>query len=192
MHPFQKLVIGILLSGNLAGVAQAQDTCDCPEPTRNDFMRVCEAIYEGKIAPEGSKLSYVYQVELYRLACADPERDTQEEAYAKIRCLWDKYAPSFRCFNYPTSLATDKNVLKFSLETGNTAFLMEAIKRYQLDLNVIDPADGETILDFVRESMERIQNTPPVDDAKLAFYERVYDLLRQKGAKHISEIRNEK
>lgn len=170
----------------------SQDACNCPEPDQNSITSLCLAIYTGEKAPEGSPLSYMYQMKLYKMACADPENDSPEEAYAKIRCFWDQYAPLLRCYSYPTSLATDKNVLKFSLETGNTAFLMEAIKRFGLDLNVIDPDDGKTILDFVKESIQRVRNTPPVDEGKLAFYERVYTLLRQKGALHVSEIRAEK
>jgi hypothetical protein len=78
--------------------------------------------------------------------------------------------------------------MKFSLESGFTTILTEGIKRWNLDMNFIDPGDGKTILDFVLKQENYIRSSPPVDEDKANEYQRIYQLLRTNGAKHSWEL----
>lgn len=160
---------------------------DCPTPTKQQFQSVCHGIYntENTQAPG---LSYTYQEHLWNLSCAKPGSDTIETAKSKIQAMWIKHRENFRCYNYPTSIATDKNVTKFSIDVHFSGFLVEAVKRYKLDMNFKDPADQKTIMDFLKERKEYIQNSPPVDVTKVAEYERIYKLLETNGAKHAKDL----
>ena len=160
----------------------------CPAPTKRDFANVCLSIYQRLDArsPE-SKLGYAYQEELWSMSCAR-QKDTVSEATEKIQNMWNKNRETFRCYNYPTSIASDRNVTKFSLDTGFTAFLIEAVRKYKLDMNFVDPADKLTILDFIEEREKYIRNLQPVDTPKADEYKKIYNLLKLNGAKHSWEL----
>lgn len=159
----------------------------CPKPTEQQFKNVCHGIYNTKTI-EKPGFSYTYQEELWRISCADPDKDTIETARTKVQSMWLKYRQDFRCYNYPTSVATDKNVLKFSMDNNFAGFIYEAVKRYKLDLNFKDPADQKTIMDFLKERKEYIQNSPPVDNLKVAEYDKIYKYLETHGAKHAKDL----
>jgi hypothetical protein len=186
-----KKIIPLFLFLLIALSSQAQEkkaeVCDCPEPTKDEFTSVCQAIYD-KEAYEGSgPFSYVYQENLWELSCVKPN-ESIEIAKIKIQCMWSKYRQNFRCFGYPDSIATDLNILKFSLDTGFTAFISEAVKKYNLDMNFKDPADNKTILDFIKDQIKIIGNSPPVDNAKITEYNRLYKMLQDQGAKHGKDL----
>jgi hypothetical protein len=162
---------------------------DCPEPTKGQFLGACHAIYEKQMAviPK-SGVSYGYQESIWEMSCAVPGQDIIESAKPKIQLMWNKYRIFLRCYNYPNYISSEKNITKFCLDTGFTAFLTEAVKRYDLDINFIDPGDNKTTLDFIKEQEEYIRSSPPVDTSRADEYKRIYKLLRDKGAKHASEI----
>ena len=162
---------------------------NCPKPTRDQFLRVCHAIYEKQMAPDPKPgVGYQYQESIWTMSCAKPGVDTIETAKVKIQKMWNENREDFRCYNYPNYFASDKNIAKFSLETGFTAFLSEAVKRYDLDMNFIDPGDKKTVLDFIQDQEAHVRSTPPVDTERADEYNRFYKLLRSKGAKHATEL----
>ena len=190
----KKFTTFLLLLANLF-TCYAQETisdgCNCPEPTPEQFSNVCLAIYQKAVAHNSENgLSFSYQENLWEMSCAEPGKDTPEEAKQKIQCMWNKYREKFRCYDYPTSIATDKNITKFSLDTGFTVFLNEAVRKLNLDMNFIDPEDQKTILDFIEERETYIRRSEPVDIPKADEYHRLYQLLNKNGAKHSWELNN--
>ena len=157
-------------------------------PTAEQFSNVCVSIYQKSRAhfPD-SGASFSYKENIWKMSCVRPN-DSKEVIVEKLQCMWNKYRELFRCYGYPTSIASDMNVIKFSLDTGFTPFIYESVKKNKLDMNFIDPTDGKTILDFVQERTIYISNSFPIDVPKLEEYKRIYILLKDNGAKHAKDI----
>jgi hypothetical protein len=159
---------------------------ECPAPTRNQFTRVCNSIYERKKAPEGSKFGDKYQEDLWEISCADPTKDSPELANSKIQKMWNNHREDFRCYGYTGVTVADSNVAKFSADTGFPAFLIVAVKKYKLDMNFKDPADGQTLMDFLQENINRYKGTAYT--GKTEEYEKLYKMMAQAGAKHSKDL----
>lgn len=160
---------------------------DCPTPTMDQFLAVCNSIYDRKPS-EGDTLSFKYQEDMWNMSCAKPESDSKAVAKIKIQNMWNKNKESFRCYHFSSSTVPDGNITKFSMDFGFPGFLIEAVRTYQLDMNFKDPSDGKTILDFLKEQSSRIIASSPSQTAKIDEYERVYKLLQSNGAKHSKDL----
>ena len=161
----------------------------CPEPTRDSFIGVCISIYQRDNAIESStNFGYRYQEELWELSCVNAKIDSPELVKLKIQQMWNKNRETFRCYNYPTSIATDANITKFSLDIGFSGFISESVRRYKLDMNFIDPADKKTLLDFIFEQENKIRASIPVNFESADEYQRIYKMLVENGAKHSWEL----
>lgn len=162
----------------------------CPEPTRDSFIGVCISIYQRDNAIESStNFGYRYQEELWELSCGNTISDDIEISRVKIQLMWNMSREDFRCYNYPESLASDSNITKFSIDNGFSQLIVEFVRKYQLDLNFLDPEDNKTPLDFLLEQENKIRNNPPVNTDKADEYQRVYKILRANGAKHSWELK---
>jgi len=184
------ITILILLINHFTSTAQEADLVMLGRLCKKEeFSDVCHAIYEREIPSNYTKYqSYGYQEYLFKMSDADPFTDSFETLKKKVNAMWLKNRECFRCYEYPTLISTDKNVMKFALDTGFTTILTEGIKRWNLDMNFIDPGDGKTILDFVLNQENYIRSSPPVDEDKANEYQRIYQLLRTNGAKHSWEL----
>lgn len=160
---------------------------ECPAPTKQQFLNICHAIYVKELYSGTEPFSYEYQKKMWDISCANPSKDDKVAAKEKIQKMWNKYRESFTCDNYVDSLASERNITKFSIDRGFTAFVSEAVKKYNLDMNFKD-TDGQTVLDFIKEQEELTYKQPPVDEYKIKEYKRLYDMLRNSGAKHAKEI----
>mgnify|MGYP002633082825 CR=1 FL=1 len=166
-----------------------EEVFNCPKPSKENLNNVCVGIYVKMDARDpDSDFNYSFQEELWKISCAKPGIDILETARIKIQLMWNENREYFRCYGYPNSIATDKNVTKFSLDSGFTTFLVEGVRKYQLDMNFIDPEDSKTILDYIEKREKEIRNSPPVDTPRADQYKRIYNLLRSNGAKHGSEL----
>jgi len=182
------LAFFVFLSATVfAQTAPAATDCDCPKPTPSQFLDVCQGVYNPEQATTQG-FGYKYQEALWRMSCAEPGKDSRETGEAKVRCMWNKYRAEFRCFNFATSIASGKNILKFSLENGFPGFISEGVKRYKLDVNFTDPDDGQTIMDYIVYRIGRMEKAPPVDTPKIAEFQRIYNLLLSKGALHAKDL----
>nr|WP_315153391.1 hypothetical protein [uncultured Flavobacterium sp.] len=188
----KKLTTFLILLANLI-TCYAQETastktevCDCPEPTRDQFMGICNSIYRKENASDESSLSYQYQEGLYEISCVKIGVDSKEVAAIKIQCMWNKYREKFRCYRYTDVSVSDGNVLKFAMDTGFSTFPVSAVKKYNLDMNFLDPADNKTIMDFLKENYDSYKRDGYTE--KSDEYLRIYQLLKANGAKHSSEL----
>lgn len=161
---------------------------DCPEPGTDAYKGVCVALTQQDDArnPEMG-LSFSYQERLWKMSCAKPGIDSWEIATIKIQIMWNKYREKFRCHS-PTVSLSGRNIAEFSLCIAFRLFLDEAVDKYQLDMNFIDPKDNKTILDHIQDEEKNIRNSPPVDTDKANEYQDVYQLLKANGAKHSWEL----
>jgi hypothetical protein len=176
-----------ILEKNLDELKVVTDNIDdCPAPTRDQFTGVCNSIYDKKDGTEELGIGYKYQEDLWDISCANPKQDSMEIANKKIQRMWLKNRENFRCYKYDGVSVPDGNVLKFSMDSGFSTFLVTAVKKYNLDMNFKDPADGKTIMDFLKSSMERYRQAGSAE--KVEEYERIYKLFALNGAKHGKDL----
>ena len=184
------LIIFLLLTNAL--ITQAQDKkaedCNCPKPTEKQFTYVCNSIYAKKDAIEGSQFGFQFQEDLWEMSCAKVGVDSPEQAKRKIQCMWNKYKEEFRCDGHSDVTLDNANVLKFSVDTGFSQFLITVVKKYELDVNFKDQTDGKTILDFVKAQLAFYRNS--TFTSKANEYQRIYDLLIKYGAKRAKDLKN--
>jgi len=159
-------------------------------------MRLCLDFYDARdyTGPdpesngiEAVRFGFAFQSDLWSMSCADPNKDLNEEGFAKVRCMWLKNRLTLRCYNYVTRLSTGKNVMKFAVE-ASTSFLRELIKKYHLDPNFIDPADGKTILDWCIDHVEYAKKLEPVNEDDVKDYQMIIEFLKSYGAKTAKEL----
>ena len=81
-----KKIIPLFLFLLIAFSSQAQEkkaeVCDCPEPTKDQFTSVCQAIYDKEVYEGSGPFSYVYQENLWELSCVKPNESIE---IAKIK-----------------------------------------------------------------------------------------------------------
>lgn len=176
----------------IAFTTQAQEKkiedCDCPKPDKTDFRVLCNSLEAREPGREGGQFSEKYQEDLWEMSCADLDKDTMETAKLKIQKMWNENRVEFRCLGFSGGAVKDANVAKFSMDAGFSSFLVMAAKRYDLDMNFIDPSDGKSLMDFLSDQRESYRGT--VYPAKYAEYDRLYKLWESKGAKHAKDLKN--
>lgn len=183
------ITICLLLTTVLTTQAQEKqnEVCDCPEPTKKQFQSVCQNIWDKEPYDGSGPIGYAFQEDLWKMSCADIEKDSKEIAWKKIECMWNKYREKFRCYFHSDSVANEKNILKFSIDSGFTVLISEFVK-HNFDVNFKDPADNKTVLDFLKDQINIISNSPPVNEAKIIEYRRLYNKLLTIGAKHAKDL----
>ena len=161
----------------------------CAMPSKDMISRLCNDMYQ-RFEPRNpkSKMSFSYQEDLWETSCADVEKEILETARVKIQLMWNENKQKFRCYNYSTSAFTDHNITKFSIDSGFSGLIIEFARKYQLDLNFLDPMDNKTILDFIFEQEKHIRNIYPINTDKADEYKQVFNILKANGAKHSWEL----
>jgi hypothetical protein len=157
----------------------------CPKPTSDQFITVCLSIDGKKDPKDGDKFGYKYQEDLWEMSCANAGKDSPEVAKQKIQIMWNTYRAEFKCKGNTENSINGGNVTKFAMDEGLGIFVIHAIKKYNLDMNFIDPYDGKTILDFVEEKLVKL---PKADD-RYPEYQRVLELLLANGAKRAGDLK---
>jgi len=137
----------------------------------------------------GGEVAYVYWYEktLWEISCADPKRDTFEEAKAKIQCMWNKYKELLAC-DVPGFDISNGNVLKYAIAKSFPDPVLDTPKTYGLDINFKDPVDGLTVMDYIQKELKRYQQNPSAYPSQIKDLTRVYEILRSRGAKHAHEL----
>ena len=147
------LTIYLILANIFTTQAQEKkvEVCNCPEPERVDYAKICSYTRDKKIAKEES-LNYLFQEILLKMSCVDLKNDSQETIIQKVNCMWNKYKTKFACdsleFNVPNG-----NVLKFTLNFNFPDFVYYMGDYYNVDFMFIDPADGKTIIQYLDEEI---------------------------------------
>ena len=156
---------------------EQEEVCDCPRPKDGKFFNICTLVENH---------DFQFKKELMAMSCADPKIDSPEIIKAKVNCMWGKYYKEFGCEGQ--SFITDGNILKFSIYTGFDFFIDGVVKDFGLNINLIDPADGKSLMDFLSDQRESYRGS--VYPAKFAEYDRLYKLFESKGAKHAKDLKN--
>jgi hypothetical protein len=126
------------------------------------------------------KQKYLYQSKFYQAACVLPEEPLTVAA-AKIRQVWDAYPEKLRCTSGGFDVV-EGNILKLAFSGEFEEFLNDAI-RWKVNLNIVDPSDNHTVLDYV-EKWIGINKGNSLEQR----YKNYYTKLREAGALHQKEL----
>lgn len=164
--------------------------CHCPPPSKLHISTIGSSLYQKEMASTPRiGMAYGYQEYLWEISCVDVKNDSLEEAIKKVRSMWSIYRELIIAPPIPNSVATDKSILKFSVDVGFTTMFTELLRRYKVDVNFVDPKDGYTILDFIEDRIQHVRNSPPVDVEKLQEFEMYVQMLKERGVQHYYEIK---
>lgn len=155
-----------------------RDSANCPEPSQDQVARVAVMI-SSRAESDHDELIYRFEEELWLLSCADPESDNSEVAVARINKMWNKYGKEMAVHGV-LAASGGKNILKYMAEKQ---LLTRMLNEYKVDVNFIDPADGKTVLDFVKHQIDIMEQKPDPVDVEL------YKYLVNYGAKTAGELK---
>jgi hypothetical protein len=152
---------------------------ECPNPAKlkNLCMMVSERVKEKDPA---ATHRYRYRTQILAASCVEPG-DSKAAMRAKVDAMWRQNQSRLICNSLQFDMQNG-SVLKFALNQYFDAFLDDAIE-LGVPLNLVDAADGKTVLDYVRDKIERNAGKQ-TEKIFQAYYER----LRKAGAKHRAEL----
>lgn len=152
----------------------------CPNPAR--LMNVCMNIADR--AKDRSPIGY-HQYSYYRkileASCVKIGEDPEEVVNAKVQAMWAALQNEMKCNSTIVDIG-NASYLKYAVATKFDEFLEDAVE-WGVDLNYVDGSDNRTVLDYVQFHRDRHQGNQI--GRKMAYY---YELLREAGAKHKSEL----
>ena len=151
---------------------------DCPRPTDGKFVNICTLVENQDLA---------YKKEFLAMSCADPKKDSPETVKSKVSLMWETYYKEFGCDStgFPVGQG---NVLKFSVNQEFELFVDGVVKDFGININLKDPSDGKTLLDFTLDEINRYKGDKDYPE-KSAELERIYAHLKNDlKAKHSNEI----
>ncbi|MGL3822881.1 hypothetical protein [Sphingopyxis sp. R3-92] len=152
----------------------------CPNPSR--LMYVCmniEARTKDR-SPIGYN-QYAYYRKILDASCVKIGEDPEAVVNAKVQAMWTELHSEMKCNSTIVDIS-DASYLKYAVATKFDQFLEDAIE-WGVDLNRVDGSDNRTVLDYVKFHRDRHHGSSI--GRKMSYY---YDLLREAGAKHKSEL----
>ena len=152
--------------------------CNCPAPKGGKFVYFCTMV-------ENQDIQYIEQ--LIEMSCVDLNKDSPETIKAKVQCMWNKYYAEFGCDN-TGFLVPQGNILKYAVNQEFELFIDGVVEDFDLDINLKDPADGKTLLDFVLDEINRYKKDKDYQN-KVKELQRIYNHLKNDlKAKHAKDL----
>lgn len=189
MRPLWIVLLALAFPAAAKAPQQAKATPDAshascrPDPAR--LQGICNDVYsrtEDNGDPEN--WGYAYERKIYDAACVSFEHDTSATARAKIQALWINNPERFRC-DATNFRVSNGNILKYAIEMRTYPLVDNAVRAWRLDLNLVDPSDQSTLLDFVESKVA--QTSEPTTRKTLRAY---WSVLRNAGANRCREVRD--
>ena len=153
---------------------------------KNRSSTICDSVQRRYEDPDSeSDFDYKYERDMYNIVCADPTKESKAVIIRKIHNYWFDNIDDFFCdngsFNVPKG-----NIIKTAVSSDFYPFINKIISEWKIPLNTIDKGDNRTVLDYVKNELDKNKGTP--SEGYLKGY---YDRLRKAGAKHKSELTKE-
>lgn len=159
-----------------SAIVFSQDSCPTEKPLRN----ICGSVSAHDITKDGS--TYSYRQKLFDAACTNLQ-ESNEVRLEKIQKMWAKFEDRLVCTSFQFEVQNG-NLIKFGANELNDDFISDVVE-WKINLNRIDPSDEATVLDYLKNKIERVKGTAL--EPKLKSY---YERLRKAGAKHKSELKS--
>ena len=135
---------------------------------------------EGLFPPRGAGM-YMYEEMVHTEAGVDPG-DGPDQVREKIQQFWLNNRDQLACQQLGFSVIRG-NVAKLAFERSSNHVINDFIRRWNLDLNFIDPADGKSVLDYVEGELEKSRGT-----SAEPIWQRYRDLLVRFGAMRSADL----
>ncbi|HKZ67309.1 MAG TPA: hypothetical protein VJ111_13175 [Chitinophagaceae bacterium] len=168
-----------LLLATLSSGSQTNNTdCNCPTPKGGKFINFCTLVENQDTR---------FKEELEEMSCVDLKIDSKETISAKVNCMWKKYYHEFGCDNsgFPVPQG---NILKYAVNQEFELFIDGLVEYFGMDINIKDPADGKTLLDYTLDEVNRYKKYPDFAK-KVKELQNIYDHLKNDlYALHASEL----
>ncbi|CAN1528062.1 hypothetical protein MCERH10_01292 [Caulobacteraceae bacterium] len=143
---------------------------------------LCQFVAENLSESDTSRHTrFRYQRRLFQAAGVDPSIDDAATKQTKMQTWWNLYQDQLIC-NVPHSIVRNGNILKLAVDRSSSEFINDAVRRWKVDLNLID-ADGTTVLDFIDQERLKAQGTP-----RFATLNSYYNIFAGGGAKHRRDL----
>ena len=165
---------------NLENVSK-QLNVDCPGQV--NAADLCAAVSSQHLESNPSQNTrYAYQTKIYRAACVNSRVDTPEIIQAKIQNFWNRFHHQLNCSSVDFTVRNG-HILKLAVERNSRDFVNDAVRKWKVNLNHLDPSDKKTVLDYIEAEIvkSRGTNLEPV-------LQRYFTLFRSNGAKFSREI----
>lgn len=160
--------------------AAAQEETVCPNPKKLRGMCMLIDSQDKDPNPQGHFV-YKYQRKFLEAACVDVKKDSEEVIAQKISKVWKENENTLICNNTKFDVGNG-NIIKFAVNLKFDSFITD-MTYWKVNLNKVDETDGRTVLDYVRDQVER--NKGLASEPVLRGY---YNQLKKAGAKHKSEL----
>lgn len=171
---FSMLFVCLLAFSASPQTYKAEKDIKCP-----NLIAICSMIgSRTKDSSTTNTFKYLYQRRLYEGAGVVGETDETVIA-KKISKYWSQCEDELVCDAFDTPGAS---IIKYAVRSNFDLFL-EDITEWGVNLNRVDRVDEKTPLDYVKYQID-INKGNPLEN-KMKYY---YDLLRESGAKHKSEL----
>lgn len=175
----QDIPVSTEVVGQLEGVSKRLNM-ECPNQV--DVRRLCNAVSEKLGETDTTKgTRFIHQTLINQAACVE-SGDSPDIIQAKIQNFWNKYHAQLNCTQLGFSI-TNGHILKLAVEKNSRDFVNDAVKKWKVTLNHVDPVDQKTVLDYIESEMSKARgsNMEPI-------LKRYYDLFRTNGAKLKREL----
>lgn len=179
--------------------ASAQDTSGW-QPVMPDEQKQIDSIKQGlpDVQPLDAyfttlctfieRKDYAYEDRLWQMSGVDP-KDARLVIIAKVQKMMYGNWPLCRCNNISFG-DRDGNLLKYSVNRNFSIFVDDMVETYGIDINKIDPANGETLLDFMEKEIDRYRKLSNSAERVKELREIANHFVEDYGAKHASELKN--
>ena len=177
-----KKTFALCLLSLITFTSQAQQPaaadCNCPKPKAGRFLNFCILVENKDVQ---------YKEELLQMSCVDLTKDSPQTIRAKVQCMWRKYYAEFGCDD-TGFLVPQGNILKYAVNQEFELFVDGVVEEFGLDINIKDPADNRTLLDFVLDEVKRYKKDPDYQK-KSKELQRIYNHFRNDlKAKHAIDL----
>jgi len=155
---------------------------NCPKARPEDIKGLCGYIcnkYKDK--KNGTEVyPFEYQSIIFKLSCTS-RNDSDEVMNRKIQVFWKKHEKMLECDAGNFNLGKG-DLIKYGVANYFDEFIFD-VTTWGINLNKIDPADGKTVLDYVKEEMVKKKGTPLETTLKSYYFG-----LKEAGAKHKKDL----
>lgn len=188
----------ILLCGIAAAGLSVSPSAFAAPLTPGQTMQLCNGVSDQILSPAGieydrtnrgnyvsmpmGKGYYMFEVMLRRAAGVG-DADDPATVQTKMQRWWLANRTALGCSQLGFSIRNG-NVAKLAYERNSNAVINDMLRRWKLDMNFIDPADGKSVLDYVEAGLAGAKGSELE-----AMWQRHRDLLVRSGARRGAELR---
>jgi hypothetical protein len=151
--------------------------CNCAKPAWGQFFSL-GILVENQ--------DYYYKAHLQKISCVDRELDSDAVIREKVNYTWET---NYAELGYVgEGFIHEGNILKYSVNQEFELFVDGMVGDFGININLKDPSDNKTLLDFTLDEINRYKKYPEYQD-KAKDLEAIYTHFKADlNAKHAAEL----